>query len=89
MRRYDAIQSEWSRLAGKLGVKKIRLGMKHLRKTSASLLGQHPLFKYYATHFLADSPRHMTEKHYVTPSDEEFFLSLDWLRSQILGEANY
>jgi hypothetical protein len=24
----------------------------------------------------------------VTPSDEEFLLSLDWLRSQVLGEAN-
>jgi len=88
MRRYDAIQSAWSRPAGKMGLKKIRLGMKHLRKTSASLLGQHSQFKYYATHFHADSPRNMTEKHYVTPSDEEFFLSLDWLRSQILGEAN-
>jgi integrase len=85
MRRYDVIQSAWSRLAQRLGVRKIRLGMKHLRKTSASLLGQHPQFKFYATHFLADSPKHMTEKHYVKPSDEEFFLALDWLRGQILG----
>ena len=47
--------------------------MKHLRKTSASLLGEHwPHYKFYATHFLADSPRHMTEKHYVKPSDAEF-----------------
>jgi integrase len=86
MRRYDIIQSAWSRLAAKMGVKKIRLGMKHLRKTSASLLGEHPQFKYYATHFLADSPRHMTEKHYVRPSDEEFFQALEWLRAQVLGE---
>ncbi len=34
MRRYDAIQSAWTRLAEKMGGK-IRLGMKHLRKTSA------------------------------------------------------
>ena len=53
---YDAIQSAWTRLAAKMKVKKIRLGMKHLRKTSASLLGQHPHFKFYANHFLADSP---------------------------------
>ena len=58
--------------------------MKHLRKTSASLLGQHPHFKFFAKHFLADSPRGMDQKHYVKPSDDEFFLALDWLRGQIL-----
>ncbi len=85
MRRYDVIQSAWSRLAAKTGVRKIRLGMKHLRKTSASLLGQHPQYKFYANHFLADSPRTVADRHYVTPSDEEFFLALDWLRGQVLG----
>jgi integrase len=85
MRRYDVIQSAWTRLAGKLGVRKIRLGMKHLRKTSASVLGQHPQYKFYANHFLADSPRTVADRHYVTPSDNEFFLALDWLRKQILG----
>src|SRR5262249_38550261 len=71
MRRYDAIQSAWSRLATKMKVRKIRLGMKHLRKTSASLLGQHTQYKFYANHFLADSPRTVADRHYVTPSDEE------------------
>jgi integrase len=85
MRRYDAIQSAWTRLARKMGEAKIRLGMKHLRKTSASLLGQHPQYKFYATHFLADSPRTMADKHYVIPSNAEFFMALDWLRSRILG----
>lgn len=84
-RRYDVIQSAWTRLAEKMKVKKIRLGMKHLRKTSASLLGQHPHFKFYANHFLADSPRTMADKHYVQPSNEEFFQALRWLRGQVLG----
>ena len=84
MRRYDAIQSAWSRLAAKMGVRKIRLGMKHLRKTSASLLGQHPHYKFYANHFLADSPRSIADRHYVRPHDDEFFLALDWLREQLL-----
>ena len=75
MRRYDAIQSAWSRLATKMGGK-TRLGMKHLRKTSASLLGQHPQFKFYANHFLADSPRTVADSHYVVPSDAEFFQAL-------------
>jgi integrase len=85
MRRYDVIQSAWSRLAEKMKVKKIRLGMKHLRKTSASLLGEHPHYKFYANHFLADSPRTVADRHYVTPSDSEFFDALDWLRGKILG----
>ena len=72
-RKYDAIRSAWFRLAEKMGLKKMKLGLKHLRKTSASLLGEHPQFKFYATHFLADSPKHMTEKHYVKPSEAEFF----------------
>jgi integrase len=85
MRRYDVIQSAWSRLAAKMGVGKIRLSMKHLRKTSASLLGQHPQYKFYAIHFLADSPKNIADKHFVTPNDEDFFLALDWLRGQLLG----
>ena len=85
MRRYDIIQSAWTRLAQKMGLKKIRLGMKHLRKTSASLLGQHPQYKFYANHFLADSPRTVADRHYVVPSDKEFFTALDWLRGQMLA----
>jgi len=86
-RRYDVIHSAWTRLAGRLGLRKMRLGLKHLRKTSATLLGEHPQYKFFATHFLADSPRGMAEKHYVRPNDEEFFLALDWLRAQILTAA--
>lgn len=84
--RYDVIQSAWNRLAAKMQVKKIRLGMKHLRKTSATLLASHPQYKYYVGHFLADSPRGMDQRHYVKPSDPEFFEALAWLRLQLLGE---
>ena len=84
MRRYDVIQSAWSRLASKMGVNKIRLGMRHLRKTSASLLGQHPQYKFYALHFLADSPKNVADRYYVKPSEEEFCAALAWLREQIL-----
>jgi hypothetical protein len=84
--RYDVIQSAWNRLSEKRGGK-IRLSMKHLRKTSASLLGEHPQYKFYTTHFRADSPRHTTERHYVGPSDAEFFEALDRLRGRILAEG--
>jgi integrase len=77
LKRYDAIQSAWSRMG------KARLGMKHLRKTSATLLSGHPQFKYYAAYYLADSPKGMDQRHYVKPNDAEFFEALEWLRSQI------
>ncbi|HYT88171.1 MAG TPA: hypothetical protein VEL76_05590, partial [Gemmataceae bacterium] len=60
---------------------------KHLRKTSASILGEHPQYKFYALHFLADSPKNIADRHYVKPSDEEFFQALEWLRLQVLGAA--
>ncbi|HEY7155765.1 MAG TPA: tyrosine-type recombinase/integrase [Gemmataceae bacterium] len=84
-RRYDVIQAVWTQLADKLGVAKIRLAMKYLRKTSASLLASHPHYKFYANHFLADSPRSVADRHYVVPSDPEFFEALAWLRGQILA----
>ena len=84
-RKYDAIRSAWFRLTAKMGLEKNRLGMKHLRKTSASLLGEHPQFKFYTNYFLADSPTGMAARHYVTPNDAEFFEALDWLRGQIMG----
>ena len=85
MKHYDTIQYAWSRIARKMGQAKIRLGMKHLRKTSATILGQHPHFKFYSNHFLADSPKSIADKHYVVASDAEFFMALDWLRREIMG----
>lgn len=87
MRRYDAIQSAWTRLGQKMGGK-IRLGMKHLRKSSATLLGQHPHFKFFANHFLADSPKTMADKHYVVPSEAKFFEAIDWLGDKLRAGAS-
>lgn len=85
MRRYDLIHSAWSRMALKMGMRKNRLGFKHLRKTAASILGTHPRFKYYGPYFLAHAPRSTADRHYILPSDPEFFQALDWLRGEILG----
>lgn len=85
--RYDAIQSAWNRLAAGLGKQKHRLGMKHLRKTGATLLGQHPHYKFYVNHYLADSPAGIAAKHYVVPSDAEFFEALEWLRGQLIPQG--
>jgi len=85
LKRYDCIHAAWTKVAKKMGLEKMRLGLKHLRKTSSTALGQHPQFKYYAAYFLADSPKGMDQRHYVRPSEEEFFSALDWLRGQLLG----
>ena len=53
--------------------------------TVATILGRHPQYKFYCNHFLADSPRSVADRHYVTPSDEEFFAALEWFRGQIAG----
>ncbi len=61
--------------------------MKHLRKTSATLLGEHPQYKFFCNHFLADSPRNVADRHYVVPSEAEFFAALDWLRGKLLDSG--
>lgn len=85
MQRYDCIHAAWRGMAGSKDEKKVRLPMKHLRKTSATILGSHPQYKFYALHFLADSPRGVADRHYIRPSDDEFAAALGWLRGEILG----
>jgi integrase len=79
--RSDSIKSAYRRLCDRLGVEKPK-PPKLVRKTSSSLLAMHPLYKFYAQHFLAQSPRTVADKHYVIPSDAEFFTALAWLRTQ-------
>lgn len=80
--RYDTVQSCFYRLSKRLGITK---PLKALRKTSATMLGKHKEYKFYAQYFLAQAPTEIVEKHYVVPSQEEFFAALDWLREQLLG----
>ena len=54
-----------------------------LRATASSKLGTHPSYKFFAQYFLGHSPRGMTEKHYVKPTDEEFFQALAWLETAL------
>jgi hypothetical protein len=65
-----------------------KAGVKHppkaLRATAATRLGEHAHYKFYAQYFLGQSPRTVADKHYVRPSDTEFFEALAWLE-KILG----
>jgi integrase len=85
LKRYDCVHAAWSKLPPRLGLNRMRLALKHLRKTASTTLGQHPQYKFYANHFLADSPRNIADRSYVVPSQDEFFSALDWLRGQLLG----
>jgi hypothetical protein len=81
MKRYDFISKDWALLP-----KKIRPhGMKHLRKTSASMLAKHKDFKFYIPYFLSHSPETIADKNYFEPSKEEFFEALEWLRKELIG----
>jgi integrase len=76
MRRYDCIQSAFSRLFEKVKMKK---PIKLLRKTSASELASHPVYGAYVQYFLAHSPKGVADRHYIKPDDDRFFEALDWL----------
>ena len=79
--RYDVIQSAIGRLQEKTGRK---WAFKHLRKTSASELGAHPVYAQYVQHFLAHSPKGMADRHYVRPDNDQFFAALNWLRGRFM-----
>jgi integrase len=81
LRRYDVIQTAFTRLFERVGWKK---ALKELRKTSASELGSHREYALYVQHFLAQSPRGVTDRSYVKPSQEKFDEALAWLRSRYL-----
>jgi integrase len=80
MRKYDGVAAAYLKIDVPF-----RKPFKVLRKTSASLLAEHPQYKFYHDYFLAHSPRTVSEKSYVRPSDQEFAAALDWLRLELLG----
>jgi integrase len=82
LERYDTIQSAYSTLTAKAGIDK---PLKSFRKTSSTLLEQHEVYGRYTQYFLGQAPRSVAEKHYVVPSQENFFAALGWLREQLLA----
>jgi hypothetical protein len=56
---------------------------KGLRATLASVLAEYPHYKYYVDYFLGHSPRTIAQRHYVHPTDSEFFEALTWLGGQL------
>ena len=81
VRRYDVIHSAFTRLYEKVGVSR---PIKVFRKTAASKLAEQKDYKYYVNYFLGHSPKTIADRHYIAPSDAEFFDALDWLRGQFM-----
>ena len=81
-RRYDCVHTAWQQLQGKTGFKK---AFKVLRKTAATMLGEHKDYKYYVDYFLAHSPKSVKDRSYQRPADAEFFEACTWLRENLLG----
>ncbi len=81
-KRRDGVISIFRKHSTRLGVK---VTPKNARTLSATALGRHPQFKFYSQYFLGHSPKGIAERHYVKPSDDEFWEALEWLRGQVLG----
>lgn len=73
---WDAIQSAYHRLCEKIGVRK---PLKCFRKTAASKLVTHPEYGAFVQHFLAHTPKGMTDRHYVKPDGRTFDEAVAWL----------
>lgn len=78
-RHSDSIASNFKTVSRKA---KVKVSPKQLRTTAASKLAEHPKFKFYAQYYLGQSPKTVADKHYVKPSDAEFFRALAWLEGQ-------
>jgi len=78
--RSDKVRSAFRVYLAKGGVKK---PSKMLRATGASKLAEHPQYKYFSQYYLGHSPRTVAEKHYVRPTDKEFFEALAWLEGAL------
>lgn len=62
----------------------LKVSPKDFRTTGASTLAEHPHFKFYALHYLADSPKGTANKNYVLPSQTEFDAAITWLRTKFM-----
>src|SRR5690606_36115167 len=56
--------------------------LKLIRKTSATLLGEHAEHSRYVETFLGHRPSTMAGLHYVRPSQQSFDMAVAWLGEQ-------
>jgi hypothetical protein len=84
---HDGVYARSDKVAAALRYYMKKAGVDHapkaLRATAASKLAEHPTYKFYADYFLAHSAREVGERHYVKPSQKEFFKALAWLEKAL------
>lgn len=56
-----------------------RWGMKHIRKTGSTAIGNSKEYSRYAQYFLGQAPSNVADTHYVQPSQEQFRAACNWL----------
>jgi hypothetical protein len=75
----DTIGISFQQLQARL---EFRKSFKHLRKTGASLLAEHPIYGRFAQHYLGHAPSTMADKHYIQPPQQLFDDATQWLGQQ-------
>jgi hypothetical protein len=80
----DTVGTEFRRLRIRIkkATKKSLPPIKTLRHTAASELDNDKNFGRYTVFFLGHSPRGVSAKHYVVPSQEQFNEAVEFLRSR-------
>jgi hypothetical protein len=74
----DSIRTLYARHARSQGV---RMSMKYIRKTSATLIDREARFdERIATLFLGHSPRSIKDRHYSRPAEDVLDEAVAWLR---------
>lgn len=64
---------------------KSALQLKQFRSIGASLLESHEHYGRYKTHFLAQRPTTIADKHYAAPDADLFNTIMTWMRGKIFG----
>jgi integrase len=76
----DGIAKNFGILQKKLGFKKT---LKHLRKTAASLIEDHPVYGRLTDLFLANTPNKVKDRHYALPAQNTIDEAVAWLGEQL------
>ena len=78
-KRTDNVNSAYRRLAKKV---KFWKPFKLIRKTGASKLEEHEIYRGFVQLYLGHSPRSIADRHYALPASDLFDRAICWLREQ-------
>lgn len=75
----DNIKLTWKYLCTK---HKLKVTLRQFRSTSSTMLDEDETYGRYAQYFLGHSPRGISAKHYIKPSQTQFAAAVKWLGEQ-------